>query len=99
MPVSEATFREVALQDPEGQWELVCGRLRGKPGMTAEHNSTMFELAVTLRQQLSPQDFRVRQNGGHVRRTAENYYIPDVFVIPAPAERTQCGTRQRQVDG
>ncbi len=30
MPVSEQTYRVVALEDPEGQWELHRGRLREK---------------------------------------------------------------------
>ena len=38
MPVSEQTYRQVALEDPEGKWELVCGYLRRKPAMTTEHN-------------------------------------------------------------
>src|SRR5665213_2814276 len=97
MTVSEATFREVALEDPEGHWELVCGKLRSKPGMTAEHNDVAFELAFRLRLQLDNREFRVRHDSGHVRRTAENYFIPDVFVLPAAMERGQRGTRELEV--
>jgi Uma2 family endonuclease len=81
MPVSERTFLQVALEEPN-QWELHCGELRQKPGMTAEHNQVGFELAFRLRQQLDPHEFSVRFSAGHVRRSAENYYIPDVIVIP-----------------
>jgi len=81
MPVSEQTYLQLALEDPN-QWELHCGHLRRKPAMTAAHNDIGFELAFRLRQQLDRSQYRVRHNSGHVRRSAENYYIPDVFVIP-----------------
>ena len=81
VPVSERTFQQLALEEPN-QWELVCGRLRRKPAMTWEHNDVGQELAGRLWQQLDRKQFRVRHNAGHVKRTAENYFIPDVFVIP-----------------
>jgi Uma2 family endonuclease len=93
MPVSEETFRQLALEDPEGHWELACGRLRRKPDMTAEHNHTMTQLFGTLFRQLEGQRFTVRSNAGHVRHTAESYYIPDVFVIPLELEQAQRASR------
>ena len=81
MPVSEQTYLQLALEDPN-QWELHCGRLRRKPSMTAEHNRVGGELFFRLKQQLDGSQFDVRLFSGHVRRTAENYYIPAVFVIP-----------------
>ena len=44
MPVSEETFERVALEDPEGRWELICGKLREKPAMTTEHGYVVQEL-------------------------------------------------------
>jgi Uma2 family endonuclease len=55
--------------------------------MTAAHNDIMMYLALQLGQQLNREDFRVRSNAGHVRRSAENYYIPDVFVVPTALVR------------
>lgn len=81
MPVSERTFLELAMEEP-GQWELHCGNLRRKPTMTAQHNEVASEMYFRLRQQLDRRLFTIRLNMGHVRRTSENYYIPDVFVIP-----------------
>ena len=81
MPVSEQTYLQLALEDPN-QWELHCGNLRRKPGMTFEHNRVAWELSFRLGQQLDRSQFEVRLGMGHVRRSAENYYIPDVFVIP-----------------
>lgn len=92
MPVSEQTFLQLALEDP-GQWELHCGRLRRKPTMTFEHNRVAFDLAVDLRQQLPRGEFEVRVNMGHVRRSAETYFIPDVVVIPNELTSTLRGRR------
>jgi Uma2 family endonuclease len=82
MTVSEETFKRIALEDPEGHWELHYGHLRQKPGMSLEHNQIMFDLAVQLANQLRRDDFRVRSNAGHVPIAGQSYYIPDVFVIP-----------------
>ncbi len=82
MPVSAPTFEKLALEDPEGHWELHCGQPRRKPGMTLEHNDVATNLLFQLMQQLDRSAFRVRQNTGHVRRSTESYYIPDVFVVP-----------------
>ena len=92
MPVSEQTFLQVALDDPN-QWELHCGQLRRKPAMTFAHNQVADELHFRLRQQLNPNHFVVRLGMGHVRRSAENYYIPDVFVIPIELTRALRGRR------
>jgi Uma2 family endonuclease len=94
MPVNEETFRQVALEDPEGHWELYCGEPHRKPGMSIEHNYIMSELHVDLRVQLNRTQFDVRSNAGHVRRSAENYYIPDVFVIPVELQRSLWGTHE-----
>jgi Uma2 family endonuclease len=87
MPVSEKTFRQLALEDPSGHWELHCGLLRQKPSMSAAHNDVAMYLAVQLGQQLDRHEFRVRVNMGHVHHTSGSYYIPDVFVIPAESFR------------
>jgi Uma2 family endonuclease len=93
MPVSEQTFRQLALEDPEGHWEMYCGVPQRKPGMTLEHNYAMTELLGTLWQQLDRTQFDVRSNAGHVQHTAQNYFIPDVFVIPVALQTPLRGTR------
>lgn len=90
MPVSEQTYLRLALEDPN-QWELHCGELRRKPAMTAQHNRAAFKLGVRLSQQLDEAHFDVRIGMGHVRRSAESYYIPDVFVIPTELVRPLLG--------
>ena len=97
MPVSEAAFRKLALEEPDEQWELHCGSLRRKPGMTALHNRTMTRLAGSLGQQLDQGEFDVRCNSGHVRRSAERYYIPDVAVIPVALVLPQLNRRALEV--
>jgi Uma2 family endonuclease len=82
MPVSEETFRRVALEDPEGHWELDHGCLRRKPGMSFPHNFAMTYLGGQLISQLDPEVFQVRINSGHVNRTDRSFFIPDVFVYP-----------------
>ena len=82
MPVTEAAFRKLALEEPGARWELDCGALRQKPAMTAAHNYVTSNLFGALFQQLDRREFQVRSNAGHVRRSAQHYYIPDIFVVP-----------------
>lgn len=83
MPVSGETYERVALEDPEGHWELECGRLRSKPTMAYAHNRTTTDLASQLLTQLDRREFEVRINAGQVRRSASQYYVPDVTVVAA----------------
>lgn len=83
MAVSQQTFEQLALEDPEGRWELHHGRLREKPGMTWAHNQLAVMLGFQLLQQLNQEVFHVRINLGRVRLSDETYYIPDVAVVPA----------------
>jgi Uma2 family endonuclease len=94
MPVSEQTFKQVALEDPEGRWELHCGRLRKKPDMSFEHNYLMFELQRVDMLQVDHQQYQVRCNVGHIRRSSESYFIPDVFVLPKEYALPHRGERQ-----
>jgi Uma2 family endonuclease len=82
MPISEATFERVALEDPDGKWELHCGRLRSKPGMTTRHNRTGGLLGFRLQQQLPLDHYLVSVDSAHIRISAIRTYIPDVAVIP-----------------
>jgi len=50
--------------------------------MLFAHNQAQILLAAQLIQQLDRRRFEVRSNSGHVRRSPENYFIPDVFVFP-----------------
>jgi Uma2 family endonuclease len=92
MAVSEQEFRKLALEDPSGRWELYCGVPRRKPDMTLEHDTIMSDLHGTLWQQLGRARFQVRSNAGHVRRTGQNYFIPDVYVIPVALQEQLRGT-------
>lgn len=82
MTVTQQTFHQVLLEDPDGQWEVYDGELRAKPPMSFRHNDTFAYLGAQLIAQLDGSMYRVRINGGHVRRTEKNYFIPDVFVLP-----------------
>jgi Uma2 family endonuclease len=87
MPVSSETYTRVALEDPEGRWELVCGRLRPKPLMTTEHNAVLRLLLFQLIRQLDEREFVVSADMSRVRVTSGSYYVPDLFVLPRAYER------------
>jgi Uma2 family endonuclease len=90
MPVSEATFQQVALEDDQQTWELVCGRLQAKPGMTARHENTGRRLVRRFNAQLPEEEFSVGQDSPNLRVPGGNYRVPDVCVIPvAYIERRQ----------
>ena len=99
MPVSEQTFEQLALEDDDTRWELICGKLREKPGMTMEHNDVADELYVQLRNQLQRSQFRVRVDAGYVRRTEANYLGPDVMVIPVAYRERLRGTMRLETYG
>ena len=82
MVVSTKTYEQVALEDPDGQWELDRGRLRQKPGMTNEHNSAMRTLVEELHAQLDRKEYAVDMNATRLRVSTGSFYIPDVTVIP-----------------
>src|SRR6266700_3296062 len=82
MPVSEKTYRQVALEDPDGKWELACGRLRSKPGMTVEHEGAGRRVARRLILQLDETEYEVMTDGPRLRVSSGSYYLPDVCVIP-----------------
>ena len=82
MKASGAAFEKLALEEPNGLLELYCGEVRRKPSMTSKHNDYMLELGYSLRHQLPRDRFRVRVNAGHARRSARNYFVPDVLVVP-----------------
>ncbi|MGH2585025.1 MAG: Uma2 family endonuclease [Dehalococcoidia bacterium] len=83
MAISERTYERVALEDPDGKWELHCGRLRSKPGMTTQHNHLGRVLCFRLQQQLPFDAYSVSADDARVRLSPTRTYIPDVVVIPA----------------
>jgi Uma2 family endonuclease len=81
MPVSEERYIQLALEDPEGKWELIDGCPRRKPAMTWEHNHIARELTFLLNLQLDRTAYEVVHDSGRVRRSARNYFVPDVYVV------------------
>jgi len=81
-PVSEETYRRLALADPGGQLELYQGQLRKKPGMSVEHGDIMFHLGMLLQNQLDRGEYRLRASHARLRRSADTYDVPDIAVIP-----------------
>src|SRR5437762_1467774 len=58
-----------------------------------------MNLAMSFFQQLDSQQFDVRCNAGHLRRSAGHYYIPDVTVMPRSLVEPQLGTMELEVYG
>ena len=86
MPVTEATYRRLAVEDfPEVQWELVCGHLREKPGMTMRHNRLNVVICHQLDAQLDPERYLASYNSARLRLPSGDHYIPDVVVFPVAA--------------
>jgi Uma2 family endonuclease len=80
--VSEALFELVALADDTAHWELICGRLRPKPRMTAFHGQIARNLIRQLILQLPDEGLTVEREGPNLRVPGGNYRIPDVCVVP-----------------
>ena len=81
MPIPDELYEQVALHDPEGQWELHCGRLVRKPGMTTEHEFLAGRIAGWLWRQIDPDQFEVSERA-RLRLATGRFYMPDVCVIP-----------------
>ncbi len=81
-PMSEEAYRQFALGDPQGQWELYRGQLREKPGMSVEHGGVRDNLLAFLYEQLDRNEYRIRTNHARLRRSADTFYVPDITVIP-----------------
>lgn len=82
MPVSDATYSALVLEDRESKWELVCGRLRRKPDMTARHNELPRALLAVLLPQLPRRDYSISDGTARLRISTGTYYVPDLCVIP-----------------
>jgi Uma2 family endonuclease len=82
MSISAATYERVALEDPHGGWELVCGQLRQKPPMTTEHQSTIRQAAEQFHDQIDRENYAIDTSQTRVRISDESYLIPDLCSLP-----------------
>jgi Uma2 family endonuclease len=82
MVISLQTYELVALEDSDAVWELECGRLRQKPGVTAEHGFDMQALTAQLIVQLDRREFLAYMNTIRLRTSSGSFYVPDVTVVP-----------------
>lgn len=96
MPISEETYKRVALEADDEQWELVCGRLRQKPAMTIEHEDIDWRLNTLLVRQLDASRFLVSQTA-RLRHSGGSFYIPDLCVIPVELVRRIRRERPREL--
>ena len=82
MTVSEETYKQLALEDRHGHWELHSGRLVRKPGMTARHAYVIERLLRRLVPQLPEEQYAIRMEASRLRRPEGSYYGADVSVVP-----------------
>jgi Uma2 family endonuclease len=82
MVTTAEEYERIALEDPDGRWELVDGYLRQKPTMTTQHNRVQYRLGVQLTLQLDPAQFEWRLDNSRAARRPRSFYIPDLFVVP-----------------
>src|SRR5262245_587527 len=88
MPILPTPHIGMVLSDPEARWEVEGGQPREKPAMAFEHSEAASELGFGLRAQLDRRRFRVHVDGGRLLIDGDNFFIPEVAVIPlALAER------------
>ncbi len=85
--MTEEEYRAFALGDGIGQWELVKGALREKPGMSVVHRVVTMRLLERLLAQLDRREYRLSTSHARLRRSADTYYVPDLVVIPAALEQ------------
>lgn len=97
MPVSEATYEQLALEDDDEKWEYVCGRVRKKPPMTQEHERVGWWLAHTIQNQLDRKQYQARFNSGRTRRPGSTWLVPDAVVIPVAYFEKTRGTGRLEV--
>jgi Uma2 family endonuclease len=99
MPVTMKTFERVALEDPEGMWELHDGCLISKAdAMTLEHNDVLLTMMRELMRQLDPDEFEVRPNISRLRYSDQAAYMPDLVVIPRVTIDQARATRARRLE-
>jgi Uma2 family endonuclease len=79
--ISEREYEQIALAEPDENWELHDGRLVEKPPMTWNHDDVVATLAAFLFNQLDRRQYRVRVEG-RVRRSPGTIFRPDVSVVP-----------------
>lgn len=82
MALTAETVRQIISEPPEGTWELVDGRLREKPTMSARHHDVSALLGHYLMSQLDLSKYRVHINGSRLARSVRSYFVPDLAVIP-----------------
>lgn len=81
MPVRMETYERLAREDPDSTWELVCGTVKRKPGMTTAHDDVFEALLRPLIRQLPESDWTIRPGTSRARVPNGNIRIPDLLVV------------------
>jgi Uma2 family endonuclease len=98
MPLSDATYEQLALEDREGHWELHCGRLVEKPPVTARHADIIDRLYRRFAAQLPESEYSLRGESGRLRRGSGLYHEADFCVVPRAFVDRQKRERPHQLE-
>lgn len=98
MVVSERTYEQLALEDDDIQWELVCGRLVAKPAMTTRHNEIPRTLVRLLIPVLPAADYSLAEGTPRLRVVSGTYRVPDLVVIPRHVVQRQEAERPTDLE-
>ena len=95
MVLTTSTYEQTVLAEPGRAWELHDGELREKPAMSVDYNHAMYEIVRQLAIQLDPRQHEFRMDAGRTRHSAENYFIPDVMIVPRALVEAFAGRASR----
>ena len=80
--MTDEQFEQFALSCPDERWEMWDGVPRRKPPMTMEHGDLRDLIGIEIAKQLDLREYRVRFEGGFIRRRGRSYFRPDFCIIP-----------------
>jgi Uma2 family endonuclease len=80
--ISEAVYRQLAIQDDYALVELYRGYPREKPPMSVGHGDVMGRLLRQLFIQVDDSAYQVRVQHARLRLSSDTYFIPDIAIVP-----------------
>jgi Uma2 family endonuclease len=96
--ISFRTYAQLALEDPEGRWEMASGATRRKPPESFLHGAVIDALVEQIVPQLRGSPFRLSVN--HARLMIDPYQVclPDLVVLPRALSARAVAERPRALE-
>lgn len=95
MPLTFRTYAQLALEDPDGRWELDAGSPRSKPPESFLHGLLVDEVVEQLVPQVRGTPVRLSVNHARIATGPDGVCLPDIAVTP----RTPTGRAATQPHG